>query len=97
MTTVDPAALREAFEELLGELPRLRRQLARLAEEKPYLLRDLETARAALATLDGRIAACTGAGRPPAPRELSELGAQLLGLEARLMKMESTGLPRRDR
>jgi hypothetical protein len=91
---MDPTALADALDELASAIARMRKQHARLAEEKPWMTRDLELARAALAELDGRHAALVAAGARIGPNALADAANAVLTLEARLMKIESTGLPR---
>ena len=91
---MDPTALADALDELDGALARLRRQRARLAEEKPWMTRDLEATQRALVELAAAHAALVAAGAGVAPRALAEVANAVLTLEARVMKMESTGLPR---
>jgi hypothetical protein len=94
--SIDPTALADALDELASLLARLRKQHARLAEEKPWMTRDLADTRAGLARADERHAELHAAGERVAPGAIAELGNAVLTLEARLMKIESTGLPRRE-
>ena len=86
----DPEALAEAVDELDDLLRRLRRQHARLVDEKPYRAHELELTRATLDELAARLATLVATSAT-----VGALGHALLLLEARLAKIDATGLPRR--
>jgi hypothetical protein len=91
---MDAGELADALDELERETRRLERRHARLGEDKPYMFRDLETTRHALAELSRALELVRGAPRP-APRALADLAQRVNGLDAWLTRMEETGLPRR--
>jgi hypothetical protein len=91
---MDPAELADAMDELSRETRRLERRHVRLGEDKPYMFRDLEVTRAAIAELASALEQAKQAPRP-LPRVLAELAQRVNGLDAWLTRLEETGLPRR--
>jgi len=91
---VDPAELSDALDQLAHETRRLERRHARLAEEKPYLYRDLAQAREAIDVLAAELAGLREAPSIPT-RGLAAAGARLDDLDAWLTRLEEKGLPRR--
>ena len=90
---IDPTEFADAVEELDAVLRRVRKQVERLAAEKPYLLRDLEHARHALADLQPRLEALRALDLPG----LQALAQGVQALEDRVARMQAVGPPRRDR
>jgi hypothetical protein len=93
---VDPAELSDALDQLLVESRRLERRHARLADEKPYLYRDLAQAREAVAALAAELARLREQAPRIALRELAACGARVDDLDGWLTRLEEKGLPRRD-